>query len=42
MIENISRDSVKKLSSGNCIPYIGYGTYQLKGNDCVNGIKFAL
>lgn len=30
------------LSSGNKIPMIGYGTYQLKGNDCVLGTKAAI
>lgn len=30
------------LSSGNKIPMIGYGTYQLKGNDCIAGTKAAI
>lgn len=30
------------LLSGNKIPIIGYGTYELHGQDCVEGTKTAL
>lgn len=30
------------MPSGHCIPYIGYGTYQLKGEDCIKGVRWAL
>ena len=32
----------RKLASGHFIPYIGYGTYQLKGLDCTKGVRWAL
>ena len=38
----IKPDSTIVLPSGNKIPLIGYGTYQLKGEDCVKGLQFAL
>jgi len=28
--------------TGNSIPIIGYGTYQLRGDDCTNGVRIAL
>lgn len=34
--------STVTLYTGNKIPQIGYGTYQLRGEDCVAGTKFAL
>jgi diketogulonate reductase-like aldo/keto reductase len=34
--------STIKLATGRLIPRIGYGTYQLKGDDCVGGVKAAL
>ncbi|CAK90783.1 unnamed protein product (macronuclear) [Paramecium tetraurelia] len=30
------------LNNGNKIPQVGYGTYQSKGNELVDGIKYAL
>jgi 2,5-diketo-D-gluconate reductase A len=30
------------LPSGRRIPLIGYGTYQLRGEDCEKGVKWAL
>lgn len=30
------------LPSGRKIPLIGYGTYQLRGEDCEQGVKWAL
>ena len=35
-------NSTFKLISGRTIPLIGYGTYQLRGEDCINGVKAAL
>lgn len=32
----------KKLESGNEIPYVGYGTYQLRGEECYKGVRWAL
>jgi diketogulonate reductase-like aldo/keto reductase len=32
----------KLLNSGNSIPRIGYGTYQLKGKECLEGVRWAL
>jgi diketogulonate reductase-like aldo/keto reductase len=32
----------KKLESGSEIPYIGYGTFQLKGEECNKGVRWAL
>ena len=32
----------KGLNTGKEIPMIGYGTYQLKGKDCLDGLKWAL
>lgn len=34
--------STIKLSSGNEIPILGYGTYELKGEDCLSGLEAAL
>jgi diketogulonate reductase-like aldo/keto reductase len=31
-----------KLSTGREIPLLGYGTYQLRGEDCDNGVRWAL
>ena len=42
MKEEITRDSTITLPSGNKIPIIGYGTYQLKGEECINGVQYAL
>ena len=39
---SLSANSCLKLATGRNIPLIGYGTYQLKGEDCVNGVKAAL
>lgn len=33
---------LKFANSQNSIPQIGFGTYQLQGADCVNGVKLAL
>lgn len=30
------------MLTGRKIPIIGYGTYQLKGNDCVSGVQSAI
>lgn len=30
------------LHTGRTIPMIGYGTYQLRGQDCIDGTKTAL
>lgn len=38
----LSKLSTIVLNSGNKIPIIGYGTYQLKGKDCLDGTKSAL
>ena len=35
-------NSKVNLNTGRQIPIIGYGTYQLKGQDCVNGVKSAI
>ena len=32
----------KLLHTGNQIPMIGYGTYQLSGKDCLKGVQWAL
>jgi hypothetical protein len=32
----------KKLVSGHFIPCVGYGTYQLRGEDCSKGVRWAL
>jgi diketogulonate reductase-like aldo/keto reductase len=39
---NYSIHSTKKLSSGNQIPLIGFGTYQLRGQECFDGVKYAV
>jgi hypothetical protein len=31
-----------KLYTGREIPQIGYGTYQLRGEDCEKGVRWAL
>jgi diketogulonate reductase-like aldo/keto reductase len=31
-----------RFHTGNTIPQIGYGTYQLKGNDCDSGVGVAI
>ena len=31
-----------KFHTGNSIPQIGYGTYQLRGPECQNGVKLAI
>ena len=38
----ISASSTFKLLSGRTIPMIGYGTYQLKGDECIKGLHAAL
>ena len=40
--EKLTKESTLGLPSGRRIPMIGYGTYQLKGEDCINGTKLAL
>lgn len=39
---NFQANSTYTLKTGRKIPVIGYGTYQLKGEDCVNGVKSAI
>jgi 2,5-diketo-D-gluconate reductase A len=40
--QKLSIHSTIILQSGNNIPMIGYGTYQLKGQDCLIGTKAAI
>lgn len=40
--KELQPDSTLVLNTGRKIPIIGYGTYQLKGDDCVNGVKLAI
>lgn len=37
-----TKDTTVTLHTGRKIPMIGYGTYQLRGEDCVRGTKIAL
>lgn len=40
--QKLAINSVITLLSGHNIPMIGYGTYQLREQDCVTGTKAAL
>lgn len=38
----LTKLSTLVLNTGNKIPMIGYGTYQLRGQECIDGVKSAL
>lgn len=41
-LNKLTKLTTVTLSTGRKIPQIGYGTYQLKGQDCIDGTKAAM
>lgn len=41
-MQSLSLESTLTLATGNKIPLLGYGTYQLRGSDCTAGTLHAL
>jgi 2,5-diketo-D-gluconate reductase A len=41
-MEKETVNPTKKLATGRAIPRIGFGTYQMRGEECQRAVKLAL
>lgn len=39
---NMETSEMRVLADGNLIPYVGFGTYKLLGDDCINAVSEAI